>query len=499
MKETEKAKYRQPASVSSAELSKRLVTDGSRDVVPLRKQIGALLLADAKSWRRRKYRSLIRTLVSTLFISTLLWSSQRVVRFLNDQQASSSSQSPVVDVTSLGIPSCTNDVFMDPETCYTVIYAPNTTEFGKVVGRLGVAGEEVRGFASGVDMDAFLYAHPNTVLAAVEFFKESATRYAFSVQTNGTARWFKGSFYSRDDYVQLPVIAGVQRAMSRFLDDKKMEIGLRVVGTAMDGADDGGVGGTGGSGSVVGGSDVLLPLFYISSSILILMMQVHDTVEKHGVIDVLVVHSLSRSAHYCALVATWSGLCFWNSAVFVGTYACLHARNPARLTWYDVSLMMSGGQAMMAMGLVVGASVRRKGSVLGVGFLLFFWSWLSMVGRIGGLFTEYWTPWGLLVVGLGGAWGNGGWAVQVMMLLLVRVDCEGGAQRPRPPCRSPRLSRLGSLRLSHSRDALCSFVRAGGICWRGGRSAFGCGGGLGGLTSATRLTTEREARRARRW
>ena len=448
MKETEKAKYRQPASVSSVEISKRLVTDGSRDVVPLRKQIGALLLADAKSWRRRKYRSLITTLVSTLFISTLLWSSQRVVRFLDDQQASSS-QSPVVDVTSLGIPSCTNDVFMDPETCYTVIYAPNTTEFGEVVGRLGVAGEEVRGFASGVDMDAFLYAHPNTVLAAVEFFMESATRYAFSVQTNGTARWFKGSFYSRDDYVQLPVIAGVQRAMSRFLDDKKMEIGLRVVGTAMDGADDGGVGGVGvgGSGSVVGGSDVLLPLFYISSSILILMMQVHDTVEKHGVIDVLVVHSLSRSAHYCALVATWSGLCFWNSVVFVGTYACLHARNPARLTWYDVSLMMSGGQAMMAMGLVVGASVRRKGSVLGVGFLLFFWSWLSMVGGVGGLFTEYWTPWGLLVAGLGGAWGNGGWAVQVMMLVLVRVDCSEGERSDLGRLvarRSPRLSRLGS-------------------------------------------------------
>lgn len=218
-----------------------------------------------------------------------LWSSERFASVFFP-----SSQSLEVSPDSLArIPSCNDDVFMEPTAnCYTLIYAPNTTEFRDVVGRLGVPERELRGFRSGVDMDAYLYEHPNTVLAAVEFFRESATKYAFSVQTNGTARWFKGAFFNRDTYVQLPVIVGVQRAMSRFLDGKSVEVGLRKIpmATAMVMERE-----------VVGAShlsksersdrrdrsdrseiDILLPLFYISSSILILIMQVHDTVEKHG-------------------------------------------------------------------------------------------------------------------------------------------------------------------------------------------------------------------------
>jgi ABC-type multidrug transport system ATPase subunit len=290
-----------------------------------------------------------------------------------------------------------------------------------------VESGEVKGFASGVDMDAHLYANPSTVLAAVEFFKEDANTYAYSVQTNGTARWFKGKYFSADEYVQLPVVVAVQRAVARFLDGKGMEIGVKLVDSSISGVSEtfdetnyaggalqGGDGGVGGGVTRVPQLDLLLPLFYMSSCMLILMMQVHDTVDKRGVFDLLAVHSLSRTAHFLVLVATWSSIQFWNSLAFVGAYALLYI-SQSSLTWYEVSLMISCGQAMMALGLIVGALLRHKGSVLGVGFLLFFWSWMSIVSGFADMYTEYVTPWGLLVFGLR---GQGGWATQALMWLL---------------------------------------------------------------------------------
>ncbi len=66
-------------------------------------------------------------------------------------------------------------------------------------------------------MDEYLYTHPNTVVSAVEFFKESDDNYAFSVQTNGTVRWFKGVFQQPHLYAQLPVIVAVQKAIATSL------------------------------------------------------------------------------------------------------------------------------------------------------------------------------------------------------------------------------------------------------------------------------------------
>lgn len=137
-------------------------------------------------------------------------------------------------------------------------------------------------------------------------------------------------------------------------------------------------------------------------------------VRSPGVIDVLHTHGLSRTAAYVASFVQWTNLCFLNSAAFVGAYALVYLdRNT---TWYDVSLMMTCGQAMAVLGLLVGASVREKGSVLGVGVMLFFWSWLSVVGGFasGGAYAEYVTPWGLLVVGL----REGGWATLLCMWVL---------------------------------------------------------------------------------
>lgn len=71
-----------------------------------------------------------------------------------------------------------------------------------------------KGFQNGQEIDTYLFEHPNTVLAAIEIFKESNTSYAFSVQVNSTARWFKGKFQEPTAYIALPVQMAVERAIA---------------------------------------------------------------------------------------------------------------------------------------------------------------------------------------------------------------------------------------------------------------------------------------------
>ena len=52
-----------------------------------------------------------------------------------------------------------------------------------------------KGFQNGSEIDSYLLAHPNTVLAAVEFVIDSPTSVGFSVQTNSSIEWFKVRLY----------------------------------------------------------------------------------------------------------------------------------------------------------------------------------------------------------------------------------------------------------------------------------------------------------------
>lgn len=86
----------------------------------------------------------------------------------------------------------------------------------------------VKGFSSGKEMDEYLYTHPNSVVSAVEFFKESDKNYAFSVQTNGTVRWFKGVFQQPHLYAQLPVVVAVQKALASMIAGTPIEWTVRI-------------------------------------------------------------------------------------------------------------------------------------------------------------------------------------------------------------------------------------------------------------------------------
>lgn len=150
-----------------------------------------------------------------------VWSFERAIIIY--QQLNSGQGSQAARMLSLGssIPNCEENIFIRKDRrCFSLLYAPDTEEFSDVVRGMCQDNQPVldqrlvKGFASGSLMDEYLYDHPNTVIAAVEFFKESSTKYAFSVQTNGTVRWFKGKFQEPHTYAQIPVILAVQKALA---------------------------------------------------------------------------------------------------------------------------------------------------------------------------------------------------------------------------------------------------------------------------------------------
>lgn len=109
-----------------------------RTAVPFFRQAAILLGAEASSWRRRNYKSLLLTLLSTLCIVLFIWSFEEAIEVLRAMSGSTrlTFGGPSGHQGAGSIPSCTEDVFMDPGNCYTVIYAPNTSEFRDVVDRL---------------------------------------------------------------------------------------------------------------------------------------------------------------------------------------------------------------------------------------------------------------------------------------------------------------------------------------------------------------------------
>lgn len=133
------------------------------------------------------------------------------------------------------IPNCEQNAFIRKDVqCYSLLYAPDTEEFSAMVRQMCQNNQPildqrlVQGFPSGNLMDEYLYEHPNTVIAAVEFFKESNSKYAFSVQTNGTVRWFKGKFQEPHKYAQIPIVLAIQKAFATKIAGRQIGWQVRV-------------------------------------------------------------------------------------------------------------------------------------------------------------------------------------------------------------------------------------------------------------------------------
>lgn len=212
---------------------------------------------------------------------------------------------------SSSLPNCEQNIFMRKDTkCYSLIFSPDTEEFRGIIQAMCKDNQPpldeslVKGFPSGQDMDKYLYENPNTVIATVEFFKESGSKYAFSVQTNGTVRWFKGKFQQPHTYAQLPVIVGIQKA-----------IATKFAGSSVDW--DINIGEFPHPSSEMAYDANFAPFFYISSMLLIVILQAYEIVEQRekGTIGLLTLSGMMDLSYWSYLVSTYSTLHLMNAVL----------------------------------------------------------------------------------------------------------------------------------------------------------------------------------------
>jgi hypothetical protein len=212
---------------------------------------------------------------------------------------------------SSNLPNCERNIFMRRDTkCYSLIFSPDTEEFRDIVQSMCQDNQPpleeslVRGFPSGLDVDKYLYENPNTVIATVEFFKESGSKYAFSVQTNGTVRWFKGKFQQPHIYAQLPVIVGIQKAIATKLSGSSVEWDINI-------------GEFPHPSSEMAYDANFAPFFYISSMLLLVILQAFEIVDQRekGFIGLLTLSGMMDVPYWSYLTSTYSTLHFMNAAL----------------------------------------------------------------------------------------------------------------------------------------------------------------------------------------
>lgn len=186
--------------------------------------------------RKRKARLYGLLLFCSCLCVFFVWSFERAfVIYQNIDDAKGDMKKASMFPFSSSIPNCKQNPFIRKDSqCHSLLFAPDTEEFDAVVKDMCRNNQPildwnlVKGFPSGKMMDEYLYDHPNTVIAAVEFFKESTSKYAFSVQTNGTVRWFKGKFQEPHSYAQIPTMLAVQKALSTRISGKQIDWEVRV-------------------------------------------------------------------------------------------------------------------------------------------------------------------------------------------------------------------------------------------------------------------------------
>jgi len=83
-----------------------------------------------------------------------------------------------------------------------------------------IPSTQILSFPNGSLIDEYLYEHPNTAIAAVEFVQDNPESIGFSIQTNSSVQWFKGQFSDANLYAALPVQVAVEREIVRTLGQR---------------------------------------------------------------------------------------------------------------------------------------------------------------------------------------------------------------------------------------------------------------------------------------
>lgn len=175
-------------------------------------------------------------LLAAFFFLLLLWLTDKAI------QADNASLSQFKDLRNpsadtIGpIPPCEADALYEgTQDCYDFIYSPEgdaVTEELVANIRLSNQGrpipaEKVQGFADRRAADAFLQANTEVTNGAVHFsVQPDGSDISFVLQTNTTAKYFKGDFQNANTFLQMPLQVAAHRAI--------LELQLQKEGITLD-------------------------------------------------------------------------------------------------------------------------------------------------------------------------------------------------------------------------------------------------------------------------
>jgi hypothetical protein len=175
-------------------------------------------------WRSRRATALrLAAPVVFLLLALLVDRSLDANTGLQTRYAAATSVQPA---PMLPVPPCMDDLYMPPgRACLDFVYSPDGDEdVQRVVAAVMASNqppiphERVRGFPSREAADEWLVAHPDSALGGVHFTTRpgaAAPGLAFSVQSNSTVKYFKGTFQDPTMFFALPLQSAVAAALAR--------------------------------------------------------------------------------------------------------------------------------------------------------------------------------------------------------------------------------------------------------------------------------------------
>ncbi|KAG2491877.1 hypothetical protein HYH03_009829 [Edaphochlamys debaryana] len=287
------------------------------------------------------------------------------------------------------VPLCSESPFLrQGAACHTLLYSPRGDLWVEEVVA-GVAGrnvppippEQMRGFDSVEEVDAYLWDHPETVLAAAHFRRrptqptappgapEAARPRALSyvLQTNASAAWFKGRFQDPNTAVALPLQVAIEAAVARLASgDPSLPWSVSLADFPHPSL---------ATASAVGR---FAPTFLLAATVVncIVLLTSMVTERESGVRGALTAMGLRDVAHWVSWVLPEALLTAAHAALLLGAAAAMRltlatGNDPALLF-----LLLWGGElAMSSVALLLSALLRKASAAVPVGFAVYVIAW----------------------------------------------------------------------------------------------------------------------------
>ncbi|KAG2434113.1 hypothetical protein HXX76_007840 [Chlamydomonas incerta] len=308
------------------------------------------------------------------------------------------------------VPLCTTSPFLKfGSPCYTFVYSPAGDPWveGLVAGVMAansppIPPGQVAAFANGSEVDAYLWDHPQTVLAALHFRRRpgmppppppNATgsppppgdqedpllnprELAMVVQTNASGVFFKGKFQDPNTYIALPLQVAVEAQMARMaVADPGLPWRVALSNFPHPSL---------ATASAVGR---FAPTFLLAGVVVNFVVLLTAMVEEResGTRGALTAMGLRDSAHWVSWVVPELALTAAHAGLMLGALAVMRFALASRNSAAVVYLLLWGSElALCSIALLLSALLRHAASAVPAGFAVYVVCWaLQLVVQFG--------------------------------------------------------------------------------------------------------------------